>query len=71
MQQVKLLGGDAVTTIDWRVRSRLYRWRLWRALATNCSGLGSSDVNGDGVVNIYDLVLVGGNFDLTSSPWTP
>ena len=50
---------------------RLYRLALMAALATNCSGLGSSDVNGDGVVNIYDLVLVGGNFDLTSSPWTP
>jgi hypothetical protein len=31
----------------------------------------SSDVNGDGVTNILDLVLFGGNYFLSSSPWTP
>ena len=28
-----------------------------------------NDVNGDGFVNIFDLVLAGGNLDKTSSPW--
>ena len=31
----------------------------------------SSDVNGDGVVNIFDLTLMGGNYGLSSSPWVP
>ena len=29
------------------------------------------DVNGDGWVNIFDLVLAGGNYLGTASPWTP
>ena len=32
---------------------------------------GSSDVNGDGKVDILDLTLMGGNYGLTSSTWTP
>lgn len=35
-----------------------------------CTG-GSSDVNGDGIVNIYDLTLMGGNYSLSVSEWTP
>ena len=31
-----------------------------------CGATGSSDVNADGVVNILDLVLSGGNYGLTS-----
>ncbi len=71
MKQVKLLGGDAVSDNVIGVSDLGCIAGAYGGLATNCSGLGSSDVNGDGVVNIYDLVLVGGNFDLTSSPWTP
>ena len=29
------------------------------------------DVNGDGVMDILDLSLMGGNYEFTSSPWTP
>lgn len=36
-----------------------------------CGATGSSDVNGDGVINIYDLTLMGGNFTLSLSPWIP
>ena len=37
---------------------------------TACGGgTNSSDVNADGTVNILDLVLAGGNYDRTSSPW--
>jgi hypothetical protein len=31
----------------------------------------NSDVTGDGQINLIDLVLVGGNYERTSSPWTP
>jgi hypothetical protein len=33
-------------------------------------GSGTSDVNGDGRVDILDLTLMGGNYDLVSSPWS-
>ncbi len=39
---------------------------------TTCGGVdGTSDVNNDHVVDILDLVLMGGNFDAAVSPWTP
>lgn len=31
----------------------------------------AQDINYDGWVNIFDLVLAAGNFEKTSSPWTP
>jgi hypothetical protein len=34
-----------------------------------CNVTGNSDVNGDGVTNILDLVLFGGNYLLSASPW--
>jgi hypothetical protein len=35
-----------------------------------CAGQGSTDITNDGTVNIFDLVLVGGNYDLASPrPW--
>jgi hypothetical protein len=38
----------------------------------NCGPAGSTpDVNEDGVVNILDLTLMGGNFNKNSSPWAP
>ena len=37
----------------------------------NCGGQGSPDINADNTINILDLVLAGGNFELTSpQPWT-
>lgn len=33
-------------------------------------GNSSSDVNGDGAVDIFDLTLMGNNWFKTSSPWT-
>lgn len=32
-------------------------------------GLRAGDVNGDGVIDVKDLALVGGNFGLSQSPW--
>jgi hypothetical protein len=28
-----------------------------------------ADVNGDGYVNVFDLALAGGNYELTTSNW--
>ncbi len=38
---------------------------------TVCGGSGTSDVNEDGVVDILDMALMGGNLDLAASPWIP
>ncbi len=40
-------------------------------VVSTCGGLGSPDVNGDGKVDILDLTLMGGNFGIVASPWTP
>lgn len=38
-----------------------------------CAGgpAADADVNGDGVINILDLTLMGGNYGLASSGWAP
>ncbi len=69
---ITLLGGDAnddnrIDTADLACLGAAYG-------STNpgvCSGAGSTDVTGDGLVNLYDLTLLGGNYDLYYSPWTP
>lgn len=63
---LQLLGGDAndnnvIDTSDLGCIGGAFGG------APAACGTGSSDVNGDGVVNIFDLVLVGGNYDKTSS----
>jgi len=40
------------------------------AAPSTCNGTGGSDINHDGIVNIQDLAIAGGNFDLpTGLPW--
>ncbi len=65
---VKLLGGDAndnnvIETSDLGCIGGAYGG------APAACGAGTSDVNGDGRVDIYDLVLMGGNYDKTFSSW--
>jgi hypothetical protein len=71
---VLLLGGDAVSDdlidiLDAGCIGSAYN--PFNPNVTNCGGQGSSDVNGDSYTNIYDLTLMGGNFTLNVSPWTP
>jgi hypothetical protein len=72
---VVLLGGDAVSDdlidiLDAGCIGSAYAPLVYGAITT-CGGLGSSDVNGDGYTDIYDLTLMGGNFTRNQSPWTP
>lgn len=74
LSTVILLGGDAVSDdlidiLDAGCIGSAYNASTPNA--TTCSGQGSSDVNADTYTNLYDLTLMGGNFTLNSSPWTP
>jgi hypothetical protein len=66
-----LLGGDAtnnnlIDTDDASCIGSAYGGTL-----NTCDGVGAnSDVNGDGKIDIYDLVLMGGNYTLTYSNWS-
>lgn len=69
---VFLLGGDAVSDnlidiLDAGCIGNAYG----SGGATTCGGQGSSDVNGDGATDIYDLTLMAGNYTLNYSPWLP
>jgi hypothetical protein len=72
LNTVLLLGGDAtddnvITIAD----AACIGGRYGNSLPGACNGHGSPDVNGDGVVNILDLTLMGGNFFKNQSSWTP
>ena len=60
---ITLLGGDADHDGDIDADD------LVRIAAHFNASDGTSDINGDGLVDIFDLVLVGRNFGKTSSPW--
>jgi parallel beta-helix repeat protein len=68
----KLLGGDATNNGSISIEDLSC---VGGAFGTtggamgDCSGLGSPDINEDGVDNIFDLVLVAGNYGQTSSIW--
>ncbi|MBN1261613.1 MAG: hypothetical protein JXB35_13125, partial [Anaerolineae bacterium] len=71
-----LLGGDATNddTIDIYDLSCIGGDYGMTSGFTECGGAGSggsSDVNGDSLINIQDLSLSGGNWYLSESPWTP
>ncbi len=68
-----LLGGDATDNNLIDIADASCIGSAYGGVVNTCSGgLGAnSDVNEDGIVNIYDLTLMGGNFDLTNSPWLP
>jgi hypothetical protein len=67
-----LLGGDATNNDVVNLDDATCIGAVYLQPFTDCSGLpGSSpDVRTDGAVNLYDLVLMGSNYYLTSSPWT-
>lgn len=68
-----LLGGDATddNVVDINDGTCIGNQYGLPAAACGVGGLSSSDVNGDGTTNILDLVLFGGNYLLSASPWTP
>lgn len=71
---VFLLGGDAVSNdlIDILDAGCIGNAYLpGTPGATTCGSQGSSDVTGDGYTDMLDLTLMGGNFTLNFSPWTP
>ncbi|MCB0199700.1 MAG: hypothetical protein KDI03_06460, partial [Anaerolineae bacterium] len=67
---VLLLGGDATNNDVVDVDDATCIGGAYGSGPAVCNVTGSSDVNGDGTTNILDLVLMGGNYTLTSSPWT-
>jgi hypothetical protein len=67
---VILLGGDA-TDNDYIDLSDAVCIGADYSDSTSTCATGSSDVNGDGEVDLLDLVLMGGNYEKNSSPWTP
>jgi hypothetical protein len=73
LNTVLLLGGDATNNdvIDMLDASCIAgEYGKVSGLST-CGGSGTPDVNEDGVVDILDMALMGGNYDLSASPWTP
>jgi parallel beta-helix repeat protein len=73
LAKVVLLGGDATNNneIDVGDLSCIGGDYGKTSGFTACGGTGLSDVNGDGIVNIQDLSMCGGNLYKNSSPWTP
>ena len=70
LAQLKLLGGDAtndnlIDSADAGCIGGAY------GTAGDVCVNGIDDVNEDGIVNIYDLTLMGGNYNLGVSSWTP
>ncbi|MCA9950785.1 MAG: hypothetical protein KDE48_14140 [Anaerolineales bacterium] len=68
---VLLLGGDATNDDEIDINDASCIGGSYGLSPVLCGVDGTSDVNGDSTVNILDLVLAGGNYELTSSPWTP
>jgi hypothetical protein len=66
-----LLGGDATNSNAIGIQDAACIGGAYGQAPGTCGGVGSSDVNGDGVVDIYDLTLMGGNYAKNQSPWTP
>lgn len=68
---VVLLGGDATNDDVIGIDDATCVGADYGTASSTCVGVSaSSDVNGDGRIDILDLVLMGGNFDLLSSPWS-
>jgi hypothetical protein len=67
-----LLGGDATNDNLIENGDAACIGSAYGGTTNTCIGTGAnSDVNGDGKIDIYDLVLMGGNYTLTYSNWTP
>jgi len=71
LAKVVLLGGDASDDDKVLVTDLACIGGNYGGSGIVCSGTGWTDVNGDGIVNVQDLSMAGGNLYKTSSPWTP
>jgi hypothetical protein len=70
LPDTKLMGGDADNNGEIKVADLGCIGGSFGAAPAVCGTTGSSDINADGLVNILDLVLPGGNYDLVSpQPW--
>lgn len=66
-----LLGGDATNDDIIDINDGTCIGNAYGNPPAVCNVTGSSDVNGDGTTSILDLVLFGGNYGASASPWTP
>lgn len=65
----RLWGGDAINDETIEIGDLSCIGGAFGAMS-NCAGAGSSDINGDGLTNIQDLSIAGGNFGKPSpQPW--
>jgi hypothetical protein len=73
LYQLLLLGGDSTDNNTIDIADAACIGADYGDSSNTCSGEAgaNSDVNGDGVVNIYDLTLMGGNYGLSTSSWSP
>ncbi len=69
VQLLKLLGGDATNDDVIDIADATCIAAYYGLTPGACGSGGTSDVNGDGVVNIYDLTLMGGNYSKDQTPW--
>lgn len=68
--QVKACSGDTANGTAIDLSDLTCIGGAFGGSPTPCGATGSSDINGDGTVNILDLVLPGGNYGLASpQPW--
>lgn len=65
-----LLGGDADSSGIIDINDLSTIGTAFGQLPVGGADTGA-DINGDNIVNIFDLVLAGGNFGISSSSWTP
>ena len=66
-----LLGGDGTNDDTIDINDGTCIGNAYGNPPAVCNVTGSSDVNGDGTTSILDLVLFGGNYGASASPWTP
>jgi nitrous oxidase accessory protein NosD len=72
LNMVLLLGGDATNSNYIDIGDATCIGANYGSTTPGVCGVdGTSDVNNDGIVNILDLTLMGGNFEKNSSPWVP
>jgi hypothetical protein len=62
----RLRGGDADNSGAIGIEDLACIGGAFGGPAAACGDKGSSDINADGLVNIFDLVLAGGNYPLGS-----
>ncbi|MGB0387313.1 MAG: FG-GAP-like repeat-containing protein [Ardenticatenaceae bacterium] len=67
-----LLGGDATNDDTIALADATCIGGDFGGTTSSCVGQGAnSDVNGDGQIDLLDLVLMANNYSKSSSPWTP